>query len=140
MNYQPLSVDKVFNLTQFQRNEEGLKAAIARLEVITAPTHDASEHKFEDDPDMRGICKHCGWLHPDVPADCSCGKSLQAHLIDHLKDLRDIRAGKVPTILEEIVKLALKLAPRDAEIVTVRMSIVDIDQAPEPRRRRGLFG
>lgn len=106
MVYQTLAVDQVFDLTQFQPNDEGLKAAIARLEVITAPMHDASEHKFEDDPGMPGVCKHCGWLHPDVPAKCDCGKSLKAHLTDHLENLKDIRDGKIQPDVEITIVIA----------------------------------
>lgn len=138
MKYKPLKIENVLDFEKFNKEPDALTAIIAYLEAITAPAHsDDGGHKFEDDPNENGVCKHCGWVHPDVPADCDCGKSLKQHLADPLEDLRNIRAGKMPNVLiNMLTELALLNALRGAlQDFEIEM-IVQMSTTASPRQDR----
>lgn len=108
-NYQPLKIDQVLDSTQFTLDGAGLDNLIAKLEAIAAPAHTADGHKFEDDPDKNGVCKHCGWVHPEVPADC-CHKPVKEHLTRLLTQVKSLRDGTSLGI--EVIEITVVAAPR----------------------------
>lgn len=112
MTYKPLNIEKILNLERFEKEPDALTAIIAYLEAITVPAHsDDGGHKFEDDPDNNGVCKHCGWVHPDVPHVCG-NHSLVRHLQGLLQQLKDISEGKDMPDLEITIVMTSKHAPR----------------------------
>lgn len=41
------------------------------LARISSPEHDDSGHMFESSSEVPGVCKVCGWIHPDLRCtDC----------------------------------------------------------------------
>lgn len=109
MNYKPLTIGNVLDVSKFEFEgdfTEGSNALIAHLEKITTPAHsDDGGHKFENDPDKPGVCKSCGWVHPDVPY--RCGKhTLVQHLEALLQQVKDIRDGKIPPDVEITIVIA----------------------------------
>lgn len=132
MTFPTLSVNEVFNITEFQPNDEGLTAAITRLEAITAPGHDATEHKFND-PEGRGICTTCGWVHPNVPADCKCGRSLKEHLAAKLRNLKAIRDLHTQAIdIDELI-IVLTLT---SVLGRLESQIDELVESATPRRKK----
>lgn len=104
--YQPLKIEDVIDL---KLNEvkaithKGVIDLILKLETITAPTHDCVSHRFEDTPEKNGVCKHCGWVHPDVPTQCEQGHMLVEHLsiiLESLRNVRDFIEGKETNVIK----------------------------------------
>lgn len=81
--FQPLHPNEAVDLKKFGADKKGIEALIAHLEAITAPAHSAEDHSFTD-PENRGVCTVCGWIHPDVPAICE-----QHTVVHHLKELAE---------------------------------------------------
>ncbi len=101
MNYKRLALTDVLDVGKLEGDfTETSNALIACIEKITTPAHsDDGGHKFEDDPSKPGVCKHCGWVHPDVPHRCG-NHTLVQHLEALLQQVKDIRDGKIQPDVE----------------------------------------
>lgn len=52
--------------------------SLTYLQRISAPTHNDADHEFESSVVIPGICRKCGWAHPDL--NCShCGQPINLH-------------------------------------------------------------
>jgi hypothetical protein len=66
--------DTLGDLRRFKSVDE----FIAFLETIIKEEHPA-EHTYEENPNIPGRCKSCGWLQEDTRCD-DCGESMKAHI------------------------------------------------------------
>lgn len=112
MTYKPLDPADLFDLRKFDTDAAGLNALIAHLEAITAPEHD-DKHVFEEDPNKKGVCIHCGWVHPDVPAICKEHNAVY-HLKELIDDVKKFRDGTSRSTIEvTVIFVPIPTARRD---------------------------
>ncbi len=52
--------------------------------MATMPDAHPGDHEFEGHEAMDCVCKHCGFIQPDVSTDCTCGEDLRFHAIERI--------------------------------------------------------
>lgn len=68
-----------------------LNKVIEDLEEALSLYHDASEHKYVEDPENPGMCSKCGWFSLESPIMDCCGGTLREHFEEYLYRSKELR-------------------------------------------------
>lgn len=85
-----------------------LEEAIATLEAMTKPYHDATDHEFTESVQYPGSCCFCQWIHPDL------AKAPRRRAMDDLDKFKQlaaaVRRGQPIRMRRELV-IQIAIAP-----------------------------